>query len=74
MRLPKVNDREFREQQKRNFKERLAFVDFWAEYMLRTPNSVWSVQHSNFINAQYKNVPQLFAQQYLKLKGEKCSR
>ena len=35
----------------KNFKSRLEFVRFWADYVRKTPNSVWSRQQADFINA-----------------------
>ena len=35
---------------KRNFEERLAFIDLYVEWLKRTPNKVWSKQHREFID------------------------
>ncbi|MCK5291102.1 MAG: hypothetical protein KAR39_03680 [Thermoplasmata archaeon] len=36
---------------KRNFEERLAFIDLYVEWLKKTPNKVWSRQHKEFIDA-----------------------
>lgn len=41
-----------------NFRQRLEFVHFWAAYVKRTPNAVWSKQHTEFINAVLRNANQ----------------
>lgn len=41
---------------KRDFKERLWFVRYWAAYVKRTPNAVWSRQQVSFINSVLKSV------------------
>lgn len=45
-------------ERKRNFRQRLEFVHFWAAYVKRTPNAVWSKQHTEFINAVLRNANQ----------------
>lgn len=52
---------------KRNMKERLWFVRYWANYMKSTPNKVWSKQQALLINSVLKsssNDPKM----YLKIK------
>ena len=52
----------------RDLKERLWFVRYWAAYVKRTPNAVWSRQQVSFINSVMKsanNDPKL----YLKVKN-----
>ncbi len=57
----------------KNQKERMWFVDYWAEFVRTSPEEVWSGQQKEFINAVLKNVRQSTRQEYLKLKGEKFS-
>lgn len=42
----------------RNFQSRLAFVRFWADYVRKTPNSVWSRQQADFINSVLRSANQ----------------
>ncbi len=34
---------------KRNFEERLAFIDLYVEWLKRTPNEIWSKQQKEFM-------------------------
>lgn len=36
---------------KKNFQQRLEFVRFWANYVRKTPNRVWSKQQADFIDS-----------------------
>lgn len=48
--------------------QRMGFVEFWANYVKKTPNKVWSKQQADFINSvmQSGNVsPEL----YMKVKS-----
>ncbi len=50
--LPKLtakDRREMAEDKKRNMEQRMAFVDFYAEWLKKTPNKVWSKQHAKFL-------------------------
>ena len=40
--LPKVNLKELGKWKKQNQKERLAFIDWYAEWLKKTPNKKWS--------------------------------
>ncbi len=42
--------KELRAQQKKNFLERLKFIDSYVEWLKRTPNKVWSKQQNVIIN------------------------
>ena len=35
----------------KNFQSRLEFVRFWADYVKKSPNDVWSRQQADFINS-----------------------
>jgi len=39
-------------------RERMKFVRTWAEYIKRTPNSIWSKQYVMFINSLMKSALQ----------------
>lgn len=58
----------------KNFRQRLEFVHFWAEYVKRTPNAVWSKQHSDFINSVLRGANQdreLYMRVLSKIQGTK---
>lgn len=57
----------------KNQKERMRFVDYWAEFVRTSPEAVWSGQQKEFINAVLKTARQFSRQEYLRLKGEKFS-
>ncbi len=38
----KINLHELREEKKKNFEERLKFIDSYVEWLKRTPNREWS--------------------------------
>lgn len=42
----------------KNFQSRLAFVRYWADYVKKSPNKVWSKQQAEFINAILKTANQ----------------
>ena len=42
---------ELEEQRQENRKERLRFIRFYAAWLKKTPNKVWSKQHSEFIDS-----------------------
>ncbi len=42
----------------RDIEERLWFVRYWAAYVRRTPNAVWSRQQVSFINSVMKSANQ----------------
>lgn len=44
----KMKSDEFKEE---NRKQRLEFVKFWADYVIKNPNKVWSKQQASFINS-----------------------
>lgn len=55
------------ESSKRDTKERLQFVRFWADYVRITPNKKWSRQQNLIINSVLKSASQ-DAKLYLKIK------
>lgn len=40
--LPEIDLEELKRQKEQNFKERLEFLDFYAEWLKKTPNAKWS--------------------------------
>ena len=40
--LPKIDLKELVEEKKRNFQQRLEFIDWYAEWLKKTPNKKWS--------------------------------
>jgi len=42
----------------RNFRSRLEFVRFWADYVKSQPNEIWSKQQADFINSQLRTANQ----------------
>ena len=47
--------------------QRIGFVEFWADYIKKTPNKVWSKQQADFINSVLKGANQ-DKELYLKVK------
>ncbi len=43
---------------KKERRERLDFVRFWADYIKKTPNEVWSKQQALLINSQLRGARQ----------------
>ncbi|NCN38905.1 MAG: hypothetical protein GW780_03450 [Candidatus Aenigmarchaeota archaeon] len=50
----KFDEKEFRDKMKRNFEERIWFINRWCEYMKENSNKDWSSQQARLINAQIK--------------------
>ena len=46
----KLDLKDLEADKKRNFEERLAFIDLYVEWLKKTPNKVWSRQHKNFVD------------------------
>jgi len=49
----KIDFKELEEQKERNFKERLAFIDWYVDWLKKTPNNVWS-KAQNKVVEQYR--------------------
>jgi|ETNmetMinimDraft_2_1059921.scaffolds.fasta_scaffold468351_1 hypothetical protein len=61
---------------KQNNKDRMWFVEYWAEFVRTHPDQEWSRQQNIIINSQLqgaKHYP-LTAKEYLEIKGDKCTR
>jgi hypothetical protein len=48
----KLNLKELEEDKKRNFEDRLKFIDMYVEWLRKTPNSVWSKQQKELIDGK----------------------
>ena len=58
----------------RDEEERLKFIRIYADYVLKTPDKVWSAKQKVIINSLLSNANQMSPEEYLKLKGEPCKR
>ena len=55
--VPKLTEkdrREMAEEKRRNFEERLAFIDKHVEWLRKTGNKEWSRQQNELIDGQYQ--------------------
>jgi len=50
MKLPDIDLEELKKSKEKNFKERLEFIDFYANWVKKTPNKVWSKQQKTIID------------------------
>lgn len=48
----KINLKELKEFKKKNAEERLKFVDYWADYIKKNPDKVWSKKQNVIIDSQ----------------------
>ncbi len=46
-----VDFKELEEKKRRNKEERLQFIDWYVEWIKKTPNNVWSKAHADFIDS-----------------------
>lgn len=51
----KIDLKELNKFKEKNAKERLKFIDFWAEYVKSHKDKDWSKQQNIIINSQLKN-------------------
>lgn len=51
MRFPKIDLKELEKFKEKNFKERLEFIDKYAEWVKKQPNKKWSSQQNNIIDS-----------------------
>jgi len=49
-RLPKIDIDELRKAKEENFKERLEFLDSYANWVKNTSNAKWSSAHKSIVN------------------------
>jgi hypothetical protein len=50
MKFPKISIEELEESKKKNFEERLKFIDSYVEWLKKTPNKEWSKQQNKIVN------------------------
>jgi hypothetical protein len=50
MKVPNVDLEELEKQKKRNFQQRLEFIDQYVEWLKKTPNKKWSKQQKKIID------------------------
>ncbi len=48
--ITKEDLKELKADKKRNFEERLKFIDLYCAWLKKTPNSVWSKQHAKMLD------------------------
>ncbi|MFP4112512.1 MAG: hypothetical protein ACLFPQ_05765 [Candidatus Woesearchaeota archaeon] len=49
MKLPNINLKELEKEKKKNFEERLRFIDNYVEWLKKTPNKKWSKQQKKIV-------------------------
>ena len=49
MKIPKINLKELKKLKEDNFKERLEFIDKYADWMKKNTNKKWSSQQAKII-------------------------
>lgn len=52
MKLPEINLEKIEEERKRNFKQRLKFIDFYTDWLKKTPNEEWSKQQKKILKVK----------------------
>ncbi|MCD6215496.1 MAG: hypothetical protein J7J92_00265 [Candidatus Aenigmarchaeota archaeon] len=50
MGLPKIDLEELKKLKKKNFRERLKFIDMYADWVKKTSNKKWSEQQKEIID------------------------
>lgn len=50
----KVNLKELKKDKKKNFEERLEFIDKYVDWMKSVPDKKWSKVQKEFLDSQYK--------------------
>lgn len=67
----KINLRELEEDKRRNFEERLKFIDLWVGYIKTHTDKEWSEQQRVLLDSQIKNAKgyPLTKEEYLKIKA-----
>ena len=49
MTLPNIDIKELKKMKENNFKDRLKFIEMYAEWLKKSPNKKWSSEHGNII-------------------------
>lgn len=70
IKTPKIDLKELEKMKKEIFRERLEFIDRYAEWIKKTPNKEWSKQHADFIDSLMLNAKEysLSSREYLDMK------
>lgn len=55
----KINLEEIKKEKQKNFKERLWFINYWANYVKTNPDEDWSQQQKVLIDSQIKGAQSL---------------
>ncbi len=50
MNLPNIDLKELKKQKEENFKDRLKFIEMYAEWLKKSPNKKWSSEQENIID------------------------
>lgn len=50
LKLTKKDFKELEEEKQRNRRQRMDFVDMYAEWLKKTPNKVWSKQQAKYLD------------------------
>ncbi|MBN1644902.1 hypothetical protein JW851_02595 [Candidatus Woesearchaeota archaeon] len=51
MKIPDIDVEKLKKFKEKNFKERLEFIDKYAEWVKKQPNKKWSSQQNNIIDS-----------------------
>ena len=73
--MSEVNPLELKFDKERNKEERLKFIRFYAEWVRKVPNEVWSRQQAELINSFVKNARnfKMSKEAYLRMVDYKAS-
>mgnify|MGYP001611638487 CR=1 FL=1 len=52
----KIDLNELEKEKKKNFEERLKFIDWWVDYMKRHSDKDWSEDQNKVIDSQFKKI------------------
>jgi hypothetical protein len=67
---------ELRFDRKKNLEERIRFIHYYADWVKKVPNEIWSTQQAKLINSFMKNAKnfQLSPEEYLEMVDRKKDR
>lgn len=55
--IPKLTEKDFKEleeEKKRNFRQRMEFIDFYASWLMKTPNAKWSKRYKKYFGKKVR--------------------
>lgn len=55
----KIDTEELKKEKQKNFKDRIWFINYWADYIKDNPDEVWSEQQKLLIDSQIKGAQSL---------------